>query len=258
MLLHSNPHIALLMLTPLLALGAAARADCPRTAAQTEGPYFKKNSPLKDDFRPDAPTEDWTHLIVRGRVVGTDCLPLADAKLDFWHADELGEYDNETYRMRGHLFSNACGEYYLDTVVPGLYPGRTRHIHVKLTSSSGLVLTTQLYFPDEERNKNDGLYRQDLEMAIEKSDENWDGVFEFVMNLKGNAADCRSSGDMNCDGALDFTDIDGFVMALLGETEYREQYRGCAWLNGDMDRDGDVDFDDIDPFVACLIDGGCE
>ncbi len=59
-------------------------------------------------------------------------------------------------------------------------------------------------------------------------------------------------GDMNCDGAVDFDDIDPFVAALTGEEAYLELYPDCLWMNADTNHDGNVDFDDIDPFVALL------
>ena len=77
------------------------------------------------------------------------CKPLAGALLDFWQADDKGRYDNSGSRLRGHQFTDAEGRYRLRSVVPGLYPGRTRHIHVKVQSRDGRVLTTQLYFPGE-------------------------------------------------------------------------------------------------------------
>ena len=64
-------------------------------------------------------------------------------------------------------------------------------------------------------------------------------------------------GDMNCDGAVDFDDVNPFVMALVSQATYEARYPGCPWLNGDINGDGAVDFDDISPFVACLVGGGC-
>ena len=58
--------------------------------------------------------------------------------------------------------------------------------------------------------------------------------------------------DANCDGVVDFDDIDPFVLALMGEDSYLADFPGCLWVNADCNRDGTVDFDDIDPFVACL------
>ncbi len=39
------------------------------------------------------------------------------------------------------------GRYTLETIVPGEYPGRTQHIHVKVQAPNGPILTTQIYFP---------------------------------------------------------------------------------------------------------------
>ena len=44
----------------------------------------------------------------------------------------------------GHQFTDADGRYRLETVVPGLYPGRTRHIHVKVQAKGGPVLTKRI------------------------------------------------------------------------------------------------------------------
>ena len=62
------------------------------------------------------------------------------------------------------------GNYTLETVVPGLYPGRTRHIHVKVQAPNGPVLTTQLYFPNEPRNATDGIFDATLVLPIEHTD----------------------------------------------------------------------------------------
>lgn len=59
-------------------------------------------------------------------------------------------------------------------------------------------------------------------------------------------------GDLNCDGAVDFDDINPFVLALTGEANYHAEYPDCNWLNADIDGNGMVDFDDINPFVNLL------
>ena len=65
-------------------------------------------------------------------------------------------------------------------------------------------------------------------------------------------------GDLNCDGVVDFDDINPFVLALsVGETEYYNQYPSCHFYNADVDSNGTVDFADINPFVDCLSAGSC-
>ncbi len=71
------------------------------------------------------------------------------------------------------------------------------------------------------------------------------------------AAPVGMKGDVDCDGDIDFFDIDPFVVALGGEAAYYAVYPDCIWSLADTDCDGDVDFFDIDPFVACLTDGIC-
>jgi protocatechuate 3,4-dioxygenase beta subunit len=146
------------------------------TPAQTEGPYFTPNSPERASLLEAGLPGD--RLTVAGTVLATDCRPLRRALLDFWQADAAGQYDNQGYRLRGHQFTDADGRFRLETVVPGLYPGRTRHIHVKVQAPGGPVLTTQLYFPGEAANAGDGIFREELLLAM---DGDRQASFTFVL-----------------------------------------------------------------------------
>lgn len=64
-------------------------------------------------------------------------------------------------------------------------------------------------------------------------------------------------GDLNCDGSVDFADIDPFVLVLIDEQQYRDAYPNCTPAAADINLDGSVDFSDIDGFVDCLVKGGC-
>ena len=116
-----------------------------------------------------------------GMVLDRSGEPLPGVLLDFWHADGDGEYDFHGFRCRGHQFSASDGRYTLETVLPGLYPGRTRHYHVRLQAARGPVLTTQLYFPGEERNESDSLFRPELLVKIRKTGAGRTGTFNFVL-----------------------------------------------------------------------------
>ena len=116
-----------------------------------------------------------------GFVLTRACKPLAGALLDFWQADDKGRYDNSGFRLRGHQFTDAEGRYRLRSIVPGLYPGRTRHIHVKVQPRDGRVLTTQLYFPGEAKNRSDGLFRKELLVRTAKNEGWLAGRFDFVV-----------------------------------------------------------------------------
>jgi protocatechuate 3,4-dioxygenase beta subunit len=151
------------------------------TMAQTEGPYFTPDSPERTSFLEEGVTG--TTLLVSGQVVTTGCEPIENALVDFWHCDADGEYDNVGYTLRGHQFTDASGAYRLETIVPGVYTGRTRHIHVKVQAQGQPVLTTQLYFPDEPQNASDGIFDESLLMAMGRDGDAQTGSFRFVLDV---------------------------------------------------------------------------
>jgi len=147
----------------------------PATPRQTEGPFFKTDTPRRVSF---LEKDSKNRLVLTGHVLSAQCRPVANALLDFWHADESGDYDNQGFRYRGHQFTDAEGRYRLETIVPAEYPGRARHIHVKVQAPGGRVLTTQLYFPNDASNLRDGLFRPELAMQMKRRGE---GVFDFIV-----------------------------------------------------------------------------
>ena len=101
--------------------------------------------------------------------------------MELWHADEAGAYDKSGFKLRGHQFTDAEGRWWFDTIVPGLYPGRTRHFHLKVQKPGGAILTTQLYFPDEPGNDEDRIFNSALLLDIAKSSEGKFGRYDFVV-----------------------------------------------------------------------------
>lgn len=164
--------------TGALPLTASCGAPAAPTKRQTEGPYFTPASPAKADLRGDGPGDV---LVLSGFVLTRQCQPVAGALLDLWHANAAGAYDNAGARFRGHQFSDAQGRYQFVTRVPGLYPGRTRHFHVKVRAGNGPVLTTQLYFPEEAANARDGIFDRSLLMRLSPAEGGRLGRFDFVI-----------------------------------------------------------------------------
>lgn len=144
-----------------------------------EGPFYTPDTPERTSLLEDS--MQGVYLLVSGQVLDTNCQPVAGALLDFWHADSAGVYDNEGYQLRGHQFADEEGRYELETILPGLYTGRTRHIHVKLQAPNGPILTTQLYFPDEPANASDGIFNPELVMEMQAAEKGLRGGFDFVM-----------------------------------------------------------------------------
>lgn len=167
------------------------------TISQTEGPYFKPNSPQRTDIT----SGKWgTALTVSGYVFGLDCQPLGDVLLDFWQADDNGHYDGVGYDLRGHQYTKEDGSFELVTIVPGLYPGRTRHIHVKAQAPNHPILTTQLYFPGEPRNNTDRIFDRRLLMNVRSDGSGEEATFDFVLKVQGDGDGDGDGGGGDDDG----------------------------------------------------------
>jgi protocatechuate 3,4-dioxygenase beta subunit len=150
------------------------------TLPSVTGPYFKPNSPERGDFI-DSKTDG--HLVtLEGRVLSRSCQPVTHVLLDLWHADQDGRYDEDGFRYRGHVYSDAQGRYRFHTIEPAVYPGRTRHFHLKVQAPGRAVLTTQLFFPGEPRNQVDSLFRPQLLMRISDTPKLMSAQFDFVVD----------------------------------------------------------------------------
>ncbi len=154
-------------------------ADDTETPSVMEGPYFKASSPERAVIR-ESDTKG-TPLLLTGRVLSTKGVGVAKAKIDVWQADGDGHYDMAKFRLRGHQFTAADGGYRIDTVVAGYYPGRTRHIHVKVQAPGQPVSTTQLFFPNEPANRGDRLYSTWLRMKTWDVEGGKAASFDFVV-----------------------------------------------------------------------------
>ena len=91
-------------------------------------------------------------------------------------------------------------------------------------------------------------------------DNDFDPVTLYVNVLQGTlkveaGGPLCETGDVNCDGSINFGDIDPFVLAITDELGYNAAYPECDRNCADVNDDGNVNFGDIDPFVA-LITGG--
>ena len=162
----------------------AATVGCTAPAAAivelTEGPYYKANPPQNATLRTAGVAG--TPLTLTGYVVSKSCQPIANARLDFWQADGNGNYDNSGYTLRGWQLTDANGAYRLETVIPGLYPGRTEHIHFKLTVN-GKTYTSQLFFPGISQNASDSIYSAQMLVKLNTSTSPVSGTFTFVVNV---------------------------------------------------------------------------
>ncbi len=158
----------------------ACTAPAAALVELTEGPYYKANPPQNATLR--TATVAGTPLTLTGYVVSQSCQPIANARLDFWQADGNGNYDNSGYTLRGWQLTDANGAYRLETVIPGLYPGRTEHIHFKVTVN-GKTYTSQLFFPGVSQNEGDSIYSAQMLVKLNTAASPVTGTFTFVVNV---------------------------------------------------------------------------
>ncbi len=153
--------------------------DVP-TRPEIEGPFFKPASPLRANLREQGIMGQPIELA--GFVVTRSCRPIAMALIELWQANDQGEYDTKGYRLRGHLFTDQKGHFAFRTIVPGLYPGRTRHFHIKVQAAAeSPVLTTQLYFPNEPRNLDDEYFHPELVMQMATAPDGQRARFDVIL-----------------------------------------------------------------------------
>jgi protocatechuate 3,4-dioxygenase beta subunit len=172
--------ILLLLLVVFPIWSQEASGDCGFTPASTAGPYYKSGSPERRSvLEPNIAGE---RIVLTGLVFDRDCKPLGGVWIDFWQADSRGRYDNAGYALRGHQYTDSSGRFRLETVLPSDYGSRPPHIHVKLRAPGGSVLTTQLYFPGEDKNLTDGIFNRELLVEWEGAGAERRAVFNFVLN----------------------------------------------------------------------------
>ena len=159
------------MAAPLFASAAGASSGLSKTPSQAEGPYY----PVRFGDDTDAnlmrvgngPAPEGEPLALSGRVLSTDGVPIAGARVEIWQCDAQGRYDHprapsharfdRTFQGFGRTESDADGRYTFITMVPVPYTGRPPHIHVKVYRDGREVLTTQLYIKDHPENGADGV-----------------------------------------------------------------------------------------------------
>ena len=130
---------------------AGAARTCRLSPVQTAGPFYLEDALLRQDITDGKPG---IALKLQFDVLQLDgCQPLGDAALEVWHCDAQGAYsgvgaDQGSRFLRGVQITDAAGHAEFRSILPGYYPGRTNHVHVKVHLAERDIHTGQLYFPE--------------------------------------------------------------------------------------------------------------
>jgi protocatechuate 3,4-dioxygenase beta subunit len=201
-------------------LGAGALLAAPRlvlaqtpfvvTPGQTEGPFYPTIFPADMDGdlvrvrgRAAQALGKITH--VSGRVRDRKGGLVKGATVEIWQCDANGIYDHPgdngqrrrdtAFQGYGRVQVDGDGHYAFRTIKPVPYPGRTPHIHFKVSAPGTGRLTTQMYVAGEPQNETDGVLRrvrdrQARESLIVRLDQGDDleagalkGSFDIVLDI---------------------------------------------------------------------------
>jgi len=123
-------------------------SDFPEYRGWAPGdPWPLRTSFLEDGFAGE-------HLLLTGATLTRGGTPIANARVEFWHADAQGTYYLEQYKLRGAQRTKDDGGFRLETIMPG-YAGSTRHINYIATAwmkdrTQPLVINAAIYFATAE------------------------------------------------------------------------------------------------------------
>jgi len=142
--------------SPSPAATSSTNAACAVTPTETIGPFPSLVDLFRSDIR-ESKTGTVLTLTIKVVNVGSGCAPVANANVEIWHVDAVGNYSqygtqtNQTY-LRGIQTTNAQGEVTFVTIYPGWYQGRATHIHAEVTIGGRSVKATQIAFPEAVNN----------------------------------------------------------------------------------------------------------
>ena len=154
------------------------------TPRQTEGPFYPTALPLDTDNDLIVVGNGLTPAVgavthLTGRLLDGHGAPIPQALIEIWQCDAHGVYlhpgsdggnrRDAGFQGYGRFLTGSSGEYYFRTIKPVAYPGRTPHIHVKVTRAGTPLLTTQCYIEGEAQNTRDGVLRGIRDEAARRS-----------------------------------------------------------------------------------------
>jgi protocatechuate 3,4-dioxygenase beta subunit len=101
-------------------------------------------------------------IIIRGKLVDKNCIPISDAKVYIWHVGEDGKYpyeplknnvnknllsegDDEGFQGCGVFTTNNLGEFTFITIYPGQIKKEMPHINVKAVHADYGSVQTKIY-----------------------------------------------------------------------------------------------------------------
>jgi len=232
--------------------------ECNLTTEDILGPYYFEDAPFRNIIAHEE--EPGEKLIISGRVKQSDCENFISGSLiEIWQANDEGCYgivencdtgnpENDYFNLRGKFFSDSNGDYSFESILPGYYGSRPRHIHIKITMPNGVELVSQLYFENDPYCENDQ-WCQNADDRIISLEENEFGLYGDMDLIMNSLEDGIMLGDLNFDNLSNILD----VVLLVGIVIDGSTLNDFQVYSGDLNNDNNFNVLDIVQLVNIII-----
>ena len=159
---------------------------CMPTSSDMEGPFYPPALPTRSQLYQNI----GQRIILSGTIKNRDCVPLNSGFIHLWHANHKGDYDlNDSERDYTGQQAILDGKYQFETLLPGAYANgpkryRPRHFHFKIKQDNRVLLTTQLYFAEDEYLKFEPHLPDERKVHLELNARgDLVGRFDFIVSV---------------------------------------------------------------------------
>ena len=232
--------------------------ECSLTTDDILGPYYFEDAPYRSVLANE--NEPGQRLFISGTVKQNDCEDsISGSLIEIWQANDEGCYgivedcdtgnsENDYFNLRGKFFSDANGNYSFESILPGYYGSRPRHIHIKITTPDEEILVSQLYFANDPYCETDP-WCQDANGRIISLEENEFGLYGDIDLTMNTLEDGIMLGDLNFDNLSNILD----VVLLVGIVIDGFTLNDFQVYSGDLNNDYNLNVLDIVQLVNIIL-----
>jgi protocatechuate 3,4-dioxygenase beta subunit len=168
-----------------------------KTPADYEGPFYPvtRQEDIDNDLvqvKGQSGTAQGDILHLSGVVVNTRGEALQNVTIEIWQTDPHGRYNHPgdstpgvrdpNFQYWGATTTDADGRFFFKTIVPGAYNPRPAHIHYKVLQEGKVILTSQIYFREQNPTRLPSMTSQIELQTVDMKPVN-DGEFETFFRI---------------------------------------------------------------------------
>ena len=103
-------------------------------------------------------------IIIKGRVLDKNCVPISGAKVNIWQANSMGYYQfnddkysehyDKNFAGSGNILTNNLGEFEFITIYPGKVNYVNQNIIFNIEHQNFYPMETKMFFPENNNVKD--------------------------------------------------------------------------------------------------------